>query len=74
MFSEIFFVLFFLFFLLTSLFRRLEKLYIKKIRGVWGEGCPIGRESSLADDGKRLDALDVLGVEDRAPSRDNVFF
>ena len=28
MFSEIVFVLFFLFFLLTSLFRRLEKLYI----------------------------------------------
>ena len=31
-------------------------------------------KSTWADDGKRLDALDVLGVEDRAPSRDNVFF
>ena len=60
MFSEIVFVLFFFFFLLTSLFRRLEKLYIKKIGGVWGEGCPIGRDGRLADDGKCSDALDVL--------------
>ena len=60
MFSEIVFVLFFFFFLLTSLFRRLEKLYIKKIGGVWGEGCPIGRGSRLVDDGKRYQALDVV--------------
>ena len=66
MFSEIVFVLFFLFFLLTSLFRRLEKLYIKKIGGVWGEGCPIGRDSRLVDDGKRFDALDVFGVSKTA--------
>ena len=66
MFSEIVFVLFFLFFLLTSLFRRLEKLYIKKIGGVWGEGCRVRRGSRLSDDGKRLDALDVLGVSKTA--------
>ena len=60
MFYEIVFVLFFLFFLLTSLFRRLEKLYIKKIGGVWGEGCPIGLHFKLSDDGKRYQALDVV--------------
>ena len=49
MFSEIVFVLFFFLFLLTSLFRRLEKIYIKKIGGVWGEGCPIESDGGLAD-------------------------
>ena len=67
MFYEIFFDLFFLFFLLTSLFRRLEKLYIKKIGGVWGEGCPIGRNTRLTDDGKRSDALDVSGSKTALP-------
>ena len=75
MFYEIVFVLFFLFFLLTSLSRRLEKLYIKKIGGVWGEGCPIGRNFGLADDGKRSDALDVfVWVEDRVTCLRVVFF
>ena len=67
MFSEIVFVLFFLFFLLTSLFRRLEKLYIKKIGGVWGEGCAGGRDTGLVDDGKRSDALDVRFRAEQRP-------
>ena len=66
MFSEIVFVLFFFFFLLTSLFRRLEKVYIKKIGGVWGEGCRVGLHFRLSDDGKRSDALDVFGVSKTA--------
>ena len=65
MFSEIVFVLFFLFFLLTSLFRRLEKLYIKKIRGVWGEGCPIGRDSSLEDFDFAMNTLGFIVIPEK---------
>ena len=69
MFSEIVFVLFFLFFLPTSLLRRLEKVYIKKIGGVWGERCPIGLHFRLSDDGKRFDALDVYVYKKKAKLR-----
>ena len=65
MFSEIVFVLFFLFFLLTSLFRRLEKLYIKKIGGVWGEGCPIGLNFSLADSYFLMNTLGFIVIPEK---------
>ena len=64
MFSEIVFVLFFLFFLLTSLFRRLEKLYIKKIRGVWGEGCRVARDPRLADSDFSMNTLAFIRLSE----------
>ena len=65
MFCEIVFVLFFLFFLLTSLFRRLEKLYIKKIRGVWGEGCPVRRDSGLVDFDFPMNTLGFIVIPEK---------
>ena len=39
--------------LLLHPFRSLRKFIYKKKRGVWGEGCRVGSDTGLVDDGKR---------------------